>query len=161
MLALLAVTGGICIYKVKLESVIKALYTALKQFTDDYKKTSHTPILQTVYMVNNSHTMTSTAAYKFQDFYSSAEPQSIVNPRVHRLHYHIPPAATNYRRQSDKRVEERIQTWASNSIRQKHEEDGDMKAFIQWFKDDSKPHWNSVTAQSPALKAYWHQLDSL
>jgi len=40
-LALPAICGGI--FHVKLESVIKALYTALKKYTDEYKKTSHTP----------------------------------------------------------------------------------------------------------------------
>jgi len=28
-------------------------------------------------------------------------------------------------------------------------------------ENDSKPDWNAIRAQSPALKAYWHQLDSL
>jgi len=58
-------------------------------------------------------------------------------------------------------VEETMQIWTPDFIRQKQEEDSDIKAVLQWFKDDSKPDWNTIGAQSPALKAYWHQLDSL
>jgi len=46
-------------------------------------------------------------------------------------------------------------------LRQKQEEDNDIKSVIQWLKNNSKPDWNTVRAQSPALKTYWHQLDSL
>jgi len=47
-----AISGGI--FQVKLESVVKAFYTALKQCTDEYSQTSHTPILQSVNFVNIS-----------------------------------------------------------------------------------------------------------
>jgi len=53
-----------------------------------------------------------------------------------------------------------MQIWMPDFIRQKQEEDNDIKAVIQWFKDNSKPDWNTVRTKSPAFKAYWHQLDS-
>jgi len=68
-LAFPAISGGII--HVKLKSVIKAFYTALKKYTAEFSQTSHTPILQSVYFVNNSHAITTTAAYLFQELYSS------------------------------------------------------------------------------------------
>jgi len=62
--ALPAISGGI--YKVKLESVIKALHTALQRFIDEYKKT-HTHLYCSFYLVNNSHAITTTAVYLFQE----------------------------------------------------------------------------------------------
>jgi len=73
LVALLASSGGI--FHVKLESVRKALYTALKQHTDEYKQTSHSPILKCVHLVNNSHAITTTAAYLFQELYTTHHPQ--------------------------------------------------------------------------------------
>jgi len=46
-------------------------------------------------------------------------------------------------------------------LRHKQEEDSDIKSVIQWLTTDGKPDWNTVRAQSPGLKAYWHQWDSL
>jgi len=85
ILALPAISGGI--FHVKLESVIKALYTALKQYTDEYKKMLHTPILKSVHLVNNSHAMTTTAAYLFQELYAADHPSLPALPR-----YHVPLA---------------------------------------------------------------------
>jgi len=42
-LCLLAISSGI--FQVILESGVLAFYTALKQYTDEYRRTSHTPIL--------------------------------------------------------------------------------------------------------------------
>jgi len=156
-LALPAISGGI--FHVKLESVIKALHTALRQYTDEYKKTSHTPIFKSVYLVNNSHAVTKTAAYLFQELFATghpllpaASPAPLSRTSGHQV---------NPQRRSDKRVEEKMQIWTPGFIRQKQEEDIDIKAVIHWFKDDNKPDWNTVRARSSALKAYWHQLDSL
>jgi len=62
-LSLPAISCGI--FQVKLESVVQAFYTALMQYTDEYGQTSHTPILQSVHFVNNSHAITTTAAFLF------------------------------------------------------------------------------------------------
>jgi len=106
---------------VKLESVIKALYNALKQYTEEYKKTSHTPILKCVYLVNNSHAITTTADYLFQVLYARDHPQlpaASPAPLPHTSGHQA-----KRRRWSDKMVEERMQIWTPDFIRQKQEED--------------------------------------
>jgi len=50
-----------------------------------------------------------------------------------------------------------MEIWTPDLLRLKQAEDNDIKAVIQWLTHDSKPDWNTVRAQSPALKAYWHQ----
>jgi len=54
-----------------------------------------------------------------------------------------------------------MEIWTPDLLRQRKDEDHDIKLVIQWLTDNSKPDWNNVRAQSPALKAYWHQWDSL
>jgi len=134
------ISGGI-LY-VKLESVIKALYTALKQYADEYQKTSHTPIVKSVYLVNNSHAITTTTAYIFQELYATDHPPlPATGPAT------LPPNSgrqANRRRRSDKRVEEKMQIWTPDFIRQKQEEVSDIKAVLQWFTDDSELDWNTV-----------------
>jgi len=100
----------------------------------------------------------------FQELYSSDNPQLIVNDTITNTPAPLPRISgrqANRRRRSDKRVEERMQIWTSDFIRQQPAEDSDIKAVVPWFEDDIKPDWNIVRVQSPALKAYWHQLDSL
>jgi len=58
-------------------------------------------------------------------------------------------------------VEEKMEVWTPALLRQRQEEDHDIKSVIQWLTSNDKPDWNTVRAQSPALKAYWHQWDSL
>jgi len=58
-------------------------------------------------------------------------------------------------------VEEKMEIWTPDILRLKQEEDHDIRSVIQWLTNDSKPDWLTVRAQSPALKAYWHQWDSL
>jgi len=58
--------------------VVLAFYTALKQYTDEYRQTSHTPILQSVRFVNNCQAMTETAANLFQDLYAAHRPSPTV-----------------------------------------------------------------------------------
>jgi len=109
--------------------------------------------------LNNSHPVTTTAAYLFQELYATDHPPlPAASPATLP---HTSGLQANRQRRSDKRVEERMQIWTPDFIRQKQEEDSDIKAVLQWFKDDSKPDWDTVRAQSLALKAYWHQLDSL
>jgi len=54
-----------------------------------------------------------------------------------------------------------MEIWTPDLLRQRQDEDHDIKSVIQWLTNDSKPNWNTVRAQSPALKAYWHQWDIL
>jgi len=54
-----------------------------------------------------------------------------------------------------------MEIWTPSLLRQKQPEDHDIKSVIQWLTNDSKPDWNTVRAQSTALKAYWHHWDSL
>jgi len=59
-LCLLAISSGI--FQVKLESMVLAFYTALTLYTDEYSKTSHTPILQSVRLINLCQDTTATTA---------------------------------------------------------------------------------------------------
>jgi len=72
-LCLPAISCGI--FHVKLESVVLAFYTALTLYTDEYSRTSHTPILQSVRLVNNCPATTATMAHLFQDLYTADRPQ--------------------------------------------------------------------------------------
>jgi len=54
-----------------------------------------------------------------------------------------------------------MEIWTPDLLRRRQEEDHDIKSVIQWLTNDSKPDWNTFRAQSPALKAYWDQWDSL
>jgi len=74
-LSLPAISSGI--FQVKLESVVLAFYTALKQYTDDYSRTSHTPILHSVRFVINSQSTTVTAASIFQELYTADRPPPV------------------------------------------------------------------------------------
>jgi len=58
-------------------------------------------------------------------------------------------------------VEEKMEIWTPDLLRKRQDEDHDIKAVILWLTKNSKPNSNTVRAQSPALKAYWHQLESL
>jgi len=51
--------------------------------------------------------------------------------------------------------------WTPELLRLKQTEDHDIHTVIQWITHDSRPDWNTARAQSLALKAYWHQWDSL
>jgi len=73
-LCLPAISSGI--FKVKLESVSRAFYTALKQYVDEYAQTSHTPILQSVRFVSNSLDTTAAAATLFQQLYTVDQPEA-------------------------------------------------------------------------------------
>jgi len=121
-LAVPAISGGI--FQVKLENVGKAFYTALKQYTDEYGQTSHTPILQRVPFVHNSHAITTTAAYLFKKLYISDRQQPTVNSTPTDMPAPLPRPSgrqANRRRRSDKRVEERMQIWTPDLLRQKQE----------------------------------------
>jgi len=116
-LALPAISGGI--FHVRLESVIKASYTALKNCPDEYKQTSHTPILQSVYFVNNSHAITTTVNYLFQELYSSVKHQSTATSDISYTPAPLPrPSGSqaNRQRRSDKRVEEKMQIWTPDFL---------------------------------------------
>jgi len=54
-----------------------------------------------------------------------------------------------------------MEIWTPDLLRLKQAEDLDINAVIHWLTHNSKPDWNTVRARSPALKAYWHQWDSL
>jgi len=54
------------IFQVILESVVRAFYTAIRQYVDKYAKTSHTPILLSVCFISNSIDTTSSAAAFFR-----------------------------------------------------------------------------------------------
>jgi len=58
-------------------------------------------------------------------------------------------------------VEERMEIWTPDLLRLKQAEDLDINTVTQLLTHDSKPDWNTVRSQSPALKAYWHQWDIL
>jgi len=60
-----AISSGI--FQVKLESVVCAFYTALKQYVDEYARTSHTPILRSVRFVSDCIETTAAAAVLFQE----------------------------------------------------------------------------------------------
>jgi len=71
-LCLPAISSGI--FKVTLESVVRAFYTALTLYTDGYSKTSHTPILQSVRLINICSDKTATTALLFQELYNADRP---------------------------------------------------------------------------------------
>jgi len=54
-----------------------------------------------------------------------------------------------------------MKIWTPDLLRLKQAEDLDLNTVIQWLTHNSKPDWNTVRSQSSALKAYWHQWDSL
>jgi len=54
-----------------------------------------------------------------------------------------------------------MEIWTPELLRLKQTEDHDINTVIQWITNDSRPDWNTAHAHSPALKAYWHQWDSL
>jgi len=51
-------------------------------------------------------------------------------------------------------VEERMGIWTLDLLHFKQAEDLDINTVIHWLTHDSKPDWNTVRSQSPALKAY-------
>jgi len=160
MLCLPAIRSGI--YQVKLESVVRAFYTALKQYVDEYAKKSHTPILESVRFVSNSIDTTTSAAVLFQELYTIDHPVCIPTSTPIDMPTPMPSGRqAGRRRRENMRVEERMEICMPDLLRLKQAEDYDIHAVIQWLTHDSKPDWNTVRAQSPALKAYWHQWDSL
>jgi len=154
-LCLPAISSGI--FNVKLDSAVRAFYTALKQYVDEYARTSHTPILQSIRFVSNSLDMTAAAATLFQELYAMDQPERTLMSTP--IDLPTPPSSgrqAGRRRRANQRVEERMEIWTSDLLRLKQAENFDIHAVIQWLTNNSKPDWNTVRAQSPALKAYWH-----
>jgi len=123
-------------------------------------QTSHTPILQCVRFINYSPAETATAAQLFLDLHTAA--------RTPPVETHTPPPTpkpsgrqANRRRRANARVEERMDIWTPDVIQRSQAEDHDIQSVIGWITNDNKPDWNIVRSQSPALKAYWHQWESL
>jgi len=133
-LCLPAISSGI--FQVSLESVVLAFYTALTLYRDEYSRTSHTPILQSVRLINNCPDTTATTARLFQDLYGTDRPppapDNTMQPR---------PSGqqADRRRRSNKRVEERMKIWTPDLLQQRQDEDHDIKSVIQWLTSDSKP----------------------
>jgi len=161
-LCLPAISSGI--FQVKLESVVRAFYTAVKQYVDEHAQTSHTPILQNIRFVCNSLDTTASAAALLQELYTIDQP--VCTPTSTPIE---PPTPTptpsgrqaGRRRRANQRVEERMEIWTPDLLRLKQAENHDINTVIQWLTHYSKPDWNTVRSQSPALKAYWHQWDNL
>jgi len=63
-----AISSGI--YQVKLESVVRAFYTAVKQYVNEYARTSHTPILQSIRFISNCVGTAAAVATLFQELYN-------------------------------------------------------------------------------------------
>jgi len=158
-LCLPAISSGI--FKVTLESVVSAFYTALTLYTDEYSRTSHTPILQSVCLINICSDQTATTAQLFREMYNTDRPTPA--PDITPPQQRVRPSGrqANRRARVNTRVEEKMEVWTPAIFRQRQEEDHDIKSVIQWMTHNDKPDWNTVRAQSPALKAYWHQWDSL
>jgi len=158
-LCLSAISSGI--FKVTLESVVRAFYTALTLYTDEYSRTSHTPILQSVCLINICADQTATTAQLFRGMYNTDRPTPASDTNPPQQTVRPSGRQANRRARAHTRVEERMEVWTPAILRQRQEEDHDIKSVIQWMTHNDKPDWNTVRAQSPALKVYWHQWDSL
>jgi len=137
-LCLPTISSGI--FQVKLEGVVLAFYTALKQYTDEYSRTSHTPILQSVRFINNCQSTTETAAHLFQDLYTVDIPQPTATTTTSETPAPQPRPSSiqaDRRRRSNQRVEERMEIWTPDLLRPRQEEDHDIKSVIQWLTNDS------------------------
>jgi len=51
--------------------------------------------------------------------------------------------------------------WTPDILRSSQAADTDIRTVLDWIASDSKPDWNTARSHSPALKAYWHQWESL
>jgi len=137
------------IYQVKLESVVRAFYTPLKQYVDEYARTSHTPIIQSIRLVSHSRDTTALAAALFLELYTIDQP---VRTPTHTPIDMPTPTSTPSGRQAgrwkraNQRVEERMEIWTPDLLRLKQAKDLDINAVIQWRTHDSKPDWNIVRA---------------
>jgi len=116
-LCLPAISNGI--FQVKLESVVRAFYTALKQYTDEYTQTSHTPILQSVRFISNSLTAATTAAHLFQELYTTNQPKQTPTSTPIDTPTLTPTSSgrqADRRRRSNQRVEERMEIWTPDLL---------------------------------------------
>jgi len=122
-LCLPAISSGI--FKVPLASVVRAFYTALTLYTDEYCRTSHTPILQRVCLIDICSDKTATTAQLFRDMYNSDRPTPA--PDITPPHQAVRPSGrqANCRARAHKRVEERMEVWTPAKLRQRQEEDHD------------------------------------
>jgi len=60
-----AISSGI--YQVTLESVVRAFYTDVKQYVDEFARTSHTSILQSIQFISNCVGTAAATATLFQE----------------------------------------------------------------------------------------------
>jgi len=109
---------------------VLAFYTALTLYTDDYSRTSHTPILQSVRLISNCQDTTATTARLFQDLYAVDRPPPAPNSTPNRQPRPLGRQA-DHRKQFNKRVEERMEIWTPDLLRQRQDEDHDIKSVIQ------------------------------
>jgi len=133
-----AISSGI--FQVKLESVVRAFYTALKQYVDEYARTSHTPILQSIRFVSNCIGTTAAVAAHFQELYNIDQPVCTpTNTPIDMPTLTPSGRQAGRQRRANKRVEERMEIWTPDLLCLKQAEDLNINAVIQWLTHDSKP----------------------
>jgi len=132
-----AISSGI--YQVKLESVVRAFYTAVKQYVDEYSRTSHTPILQSIRFISNCVETTAAVASLFQGLHNVDNP--VRTPTQTPMDTPTPTPSgrqAGRRRRANTQVEERIEIWTPVLLRLKQAEDLDLNTVIQWLTHESK-----------------------
>ena len=61
----------------------------------------------------------------------------------------------------DVSVQRWLEPWTVDFLREKQLQDADLCKVIQWVELAKKPHWEDIQGESPTLKAYYQQWDSL
>ena len=58
-------------------------------------------------------------------------------------------------------MQKAFEPWTPDFLRKKQSEDTDLLQIQQWMEIDSKPLWDDVRGESPTVKAYYQQWESL
>ena len=58
-------------------------------------------------------------------------------------------------------VQQSLDPWTPTFVAERQAEDPDLGQVQDWLRTQSVPEWDDLRGQSPSLKAYYKQLDSL
>ena len=64
-------------------------------------------------------------------------------------------------RHHDSAMNQSLETWTPAFLTEKQGEDSDLELVKSWLESSAPPDWNEIRGESPSLKAYQKQFDSL
>ena len=63
--------------------------------------------------------------------------------------------------QRGERIHRVLEPWTSEFLAQQQLTDPDLLSVRMWVEGEAKPKWEDIRGESPALKTYWQQFESI